>query len=60
MPRKKKEKKVKEEAPKPTYHKSKNGRYYCKTKLANGKTKCRFVLKAEGEAGFKEPKPSKE
>ena len=53
MPRKKKSSKKKEESsPKPTYHKSKNGRYYRKLKLANGKTQCRFVSKAEGEAGL--------
>ena len=53
MPRKKKASKKKEpEAPKPTYHKSKNGRYYRKTKLPSGKTQCRFVSKAEGEAGY--------
>ena len=49
MPRKKKSKK--NDAPKPTYHKSKNGRYYKKTTV-NGKCQCRFVSKAEGEAGF--------
>ena len=48
MPRKKKST---EEGPKPTYHKSKNGRYY-KKMTVNGKCKCRFVSKAEGEAGF--------
>lgn len=54
MPRKKKAKKKKEPEgpPKPTYHKSKNGRYYRKTKLPSGKTQCRFVSKAEGEAGY--------
>ena len=46
MPRKKKS-----ADPKPTYHKSKNGRYYKKVTV-NGKCKCRFVSKAEGEAGF--------
>ena len=49
MPRKKKS--VAPEEPKPTYHKSKNGRYY-KKMTVNGKCKCRFVSKAEGEAGF--------
>ena len=48
MPRKKKKT---EEEPKATYHKSKNGRYY-KKMTVNGKCKCRFVSKAEGEAGF--------
>ena len=48
MPRKKKNS---EEGPKPTYHKSKNGRYY-KKMTVNGKCRCRFVSKAEGEAGF--------
>ena len=52
MPRKKKTSKKKEEAPKPTYHKSKNGRYYKKTKLPNGKSQCRFVSKSEAEAGL--------
>ena len=50
MPRKKKASK-KSDVPKPTYHKSKNGRYYKKTSI-NGKCQCRFVSKAEGEAGF--------
>ena len=49
MPRKKKN--AAAEEPKPTYHKSKNGRYYKKTTV-NGKCRCRFVSKAEGEAGF--------
>ena len=49
MPRKKKN--AAPEEPKPTYHKSKNGRYY-KKMTVNGKCKCRFVSKAEGEAGF--------
>ena len=49
MPRKKKN--VTPEEPKPTYHKSKNGRYY-KKMTVDGKCKCRFVSKAEGEAGF--------
>jgi len=48
MPRKKKST---EEGPKPTYHKSKNGRYY-KKMTVDGKCRCRFVSKAEGEAGF--------
>ena len=39
------------DAPKPTYLKSKNGRYYKKTKLPSGKCQCRFVSKAEAEAG---------
>ena len=38
-----------------TYHKSKNGRYYKKITV-DGKCKCRFVSKAEGEAGFGPPK----
>ena len=49
MPRKKKS--VPEEEAKPTYHKSKNGRYYKKVTV-KGKCKCRFVSKAEGEAGY--------
>ena len=54
MPRKKKKssKKKEPEAPKSTYHKSKNGRFFRKTKLPSGKTQCRFVSKAEGEAGY--------
>ena len=51
MPRKKKVKKE-EEKPKPpkaTYHKSKNGRYYKKTKNDAGKCTCRFVSKKEAE-----------
>ena len=51
MPRKKKSSKKKEEGPKPTYHKSKNNRNYKKVTLPSGKTQCRFVSKAEGEAG---------
>ena len=47
---KKKEKKPSE--PKPTYHKSKNGRYYKKTTLASGKCQCRFVSKKEAEGGL--------
>ena len=50
MPRKKATKK--NDAPKPTYHKSKNGRYYKKTTMANGKCQCRFVSKSEAEAGL--------
>ena len=51
MPRKKKsESKAKES--KPTYHKSKNGRYYKKTKLPSGKCRCRFVSKKEAEGGL--------
>ena len=60
MPRKKKEKKP--TVPKPTYHKSKNGRYYRKTTLPSGKCQCRFVSKKEAEgglAGSSEPKKSK-
>ena len=56
MPRKKKEKKT---TAKPTYHKSKNGRYYKKTTLPSGKCQCRFVSKKEAEgglAGSSEPK----
>ena len=52
MPRKKKSVEKKPEAPKPTYHKSKNGRYYKKTKLPSGKCQCRFVSKAEAEGGL--------
>ena len=53
MPRRKKkeqeppQKKVK--APTSTYHKSKNGRYYKKTKNEAGKCTCRFVSKKEAE-----------
>ena len=59
MPRKKK--KSESGAEKPTYHKSKNGRYYKKTKLASGKCQCRFVSKSEAEAGLtsKSKKPTK-
>ena len=46
MPRKKKSASTEN---KPTYHKSKNGRYYKKTKLASGKCQCRFVSKKEAE-----------
>lgn len=54
MPRKKKEKKeTKKEAPKPTYHKSKNGRYYRKTTLPSGKCQCRFVSRSEAEGAAK-------
>ena len=68
MPRKKKSAGAKrqEEAPKPTYLKSKNGRYYKKTKLPSGKCQCRFVSKSEAEAGGygslegKKPKKSEE
>ena len=52
MPRKKKTVEKKEAAPKPTYHKSKNGRYYKKTKLPSGKCQCRFVSKKEAEGGL--------
>ena len=54
MPRKKKSEKKEKEKPKPTttYHKSKNGRYYKKTKLPSGKCQCRFVSKTEGEGGM--------
>ena len=52
MPRKKKSK-SKDAENKPTYHKSKNGRYYKKTKLASGKCQCRFVSKSEAESGLK-------
>ena len=48
MPRKKKSK-SKDAENKPTYHKSKNGRYYKKTKLPSGKCQCRFVSKSEAE-----------
>ena len=50
MPRKKKSEEKKETTT--TYHKSKNGRFYKKTKLASGKCQCRFVSKTEGEAGM--------
>ena len=49
MPRKSKKKPAEPAASKPTYHKSKNGRYYKKTKLASGKCQCRFVSKKEAE-----------
>ena len=54
MPRKKKVEEKTEEKPKPTttYHKSKNGRYYKKFKV-DGKCKCRFISKAEGEKLYK-------
>ena len=56
MPRKKGKKKNAPEkttssAPKPTYHKSKNGRYYKKTTGPSGKCTCRFVSKKEAEDG---------
>ena len=52
MPRKKKSKKEEEKKPQPpkaTYHKSKNGRYYKKTKNEAGKCTCRFVSREEAE-----------
>ena len=49
MPRKAKKKPADSAGSKPTYHKSKNGRYYKKTKLPSGKCRCRFVSKAEAE-----------
>ena len=49
MPRKKKSE---SKESKPTYHKSKNGRYYKKTKLPSGKCRCRFVSKKEAEGGM--------
>ena len=56
MPRRKGKKKSASESapsqPKPTYHKSKNGRYYRKTKLASGKCQCRFVTAKEAEGGL--------
>ena len=54
MPRKKKVEEAADEKPKPTttYHKSKNGRYYKKFKV-DGKCKCRFISKAEGEKLYK-------
>ena len=56
MPRKKKTKKNDAQAkttsaPKPTYHRSKNGRYYKKTTGPSGKCQCRFVSKKEAEDG---------
>ena len=56
MPRKKGKKKNAQEkttssAPKPTYHRSKNGRYYKKMTGPSGKTLCRFVSKKEAEDG---------
>ena len=52
MPRKTKKKADEPNASKPTYHKSKNGRYYKKTKLPLGKCQCRFVSKKEAEGGL--------
>ena len=52
MPRKTKKKADEPNASKPTYHKSKNGRYYKKTKLPSGKCRCRFVSKKEAEGGL--------
>ena len=52
MPRKSKKKPAEPAASKPTYHKSKNGRYYKKTTLPSGKCQCRFVSKKEAEAGL--------
>ena len=53
MVRKSKKKKPADtKAPKPTYHKSKNGRYYKKSTLANGKSQTRFCSKAEAEGGL--------
>ena len=56
MPRRKGKKKngsAKEPSqPKPTYHKSKNGRYYKKSLLPSGKSQCRFCTKAEAEGGL--------
>ena len=50
MPRKSKKKSAEQpKEEKPTYHKSKNGRYYKKTKLPSGKCQCRFVSKKEAE-----------
>ena len=59
MPRKKKSESKKPAESKPTYHKSKNGRYYKKTKLASGKCQCRFVSKSEAEGGLKSEKTKK-
>ena len=56
MPRKKKSE---SKESKPTYHKSKNWRYYKKTKLPSGKCQCRFVSKSEAEGGLKSEKPKK-
>ena len=58
MSRKKATKK-KNDAPKPTYHTSKNGRYYKKTVLPSGKCQCRFVSKSEAEAGLGGKKSAK-
>ena len=53
MPRRKRKKSECEPSqPKPTYHKSKNGRYYKKSLLPSGKSQCRFVTKAEAEGGL--------
>ena len=59
MPKKKNLKKKETDAPKSTYHKSKNGRYYRKTTMANGKSQCRFVSKSEGEAALAGKKKAK-
>lgn len=56
MPRRKSKKKNEPKeapkVPKPTYHKSKNGRYYRKTTLPSGKCQCRFVTAKEAEGGL--------
>ena len=59
MPRKKKSEEKKPTST-TTYHKSKNGRYYKKTKLPSGKCQCRFVSKAEGEGGLSGSSAKKE
>ena len=54
MPRRKGKKKSASEPsqPKPTYHKSKNGRYYKKSLTSSGKSQCRFCTKSEAEGGM--------
>ena len=56
MPRRKGKKKSASESapsqPKPTYHKSKNGRYYKKSLTSSGKSQCRFCTKSEAEGGM--------
>ena len=58
MPRKKKSEVKSEVKSSSTYHKAKNGRYYKKTTV-DGKSKCRFVSKAEGESQMKKPQKNK-
>ena len=59
MPKKKKvkTKEPEKKVQKPTYHKSKNGRYYRKSVLPNGRRQCRFCSKAEAEGGSPDSTP---